>query len=317
MMPYRSGKRICMNKRYIVMMLAGMMMLSGCKSRSVSDNSDVKKEQWSIDDHGPVYVYLPEDIQKDEKLPLVLDMNCTGGDPQSEAVSNGWDKEAVKERLIVVSPEYNDAATYSEVDYMMDVVDEAIKRYPVDETRIYATGFSNGGALSVALASRHPERFAAISASGWMIPAENTDHGYSMPFQLLQGTEEFTETDSHGNHEVMSDEREALESLFTMNDMDYGNPDYAKTPYWGYVPDKSYVLYPEYTDYDIHGDNPEKKSGISWTVNEYYKDGYQHPFTQLILIDGAEHVMHSNHAELAWNFFRHFQRNSDGKIRES
>lgn len=314
-MPYLSGKRICMNKRYVSMMLAGVMMLSGCDSENVSDSKNMNTYQWSFDQR-TVYVYMPEDIQKDEQLPLVLDMNCTGGDPESEVTSNGWDKEAEKERFIVVAPEYNDAATYSEVDYMMEVVDEAVKRYPVDEERIYATGFSNGGALAVALASEHPERFAAISAAGWMVGMNHINTAYNMPFQLLQGTNEFTETDTDGNKEIMSDEREALEDLFTMNGMN--EPvDYAKTSYWGYRPDRSYVMYPEYTDYDIHGENPEKKSGISWTVNEYYKDGYQYPFAQLILIEQAEHVMHSNHAELAWDFFRHFQRGSDGKIIES
>lgn len=302
----------------MAMMLTGVMKLSGCSSKeNISVTENMKTEQFRIDDHGTVYVYMPDDIKEYEKFPLILDMNCTGGDPESEVISNGWDTEAVKERFIVVSPEYNDASTYSEVDYMMEVVEQAVEKYPIDEERIYATGFSNGGALSVALASEHPERFAAISASGWMVPANHTDHGYSMPFQLLQGTEEFTDTDNNGNKEVMEDEREALESLFAMNDMDYGKGNYALTPYWGYQPDKTNVFYPKYTDYDIHGENAEKKSGVRWTVNDYYKDGYTYPFAQLIMIDRAQHVMHSNHAELAWDFFKHFLRNREGIIIES
>ncbi len=34
---------------------------------------------------------------------------------------------------------------------------ERMEKYPVDRTRIYSTGFSNGGALSVALCRDYPQ----------------------------------------------------------------------------------------------------------------------------------------------------------------
>lgn len=103
----------------------------------------------------------------------------------------------------MVAPTYDDYATYSEVDYIIQVLDSAEDRYNIDTKRVYSTGFSNGGALSVALVSEHPERITAISAAGWMVGAQNTGHGYLMPFQLLQGTEEFTEKDSNGDMEMI------------------------------------------------------------------------------------------------------------------
>ena len=53
------------------------------------------------------------------------------------------------------------------------------------------TGFSNGGAASVALTRDHPEYFAAISAMGWIVDLDNKDHvfgSYDMPFQVVQGS---------------------------------------------------------------------------------------------------------------------------------
>lgn len=285
---------------------------NGINSKSTeSEETMLKTEQWTIDNHGPVYAYMPDDLDPEEKVPLVLDMNCTTGNPQGEVLANGWDEEAVQERFIVVAPTYDDYATYSEVDYIIQVLDSAQSRYNIDTSRVYSTGFSNGGALSVALASEHPERIAAISAAGWMVGARDTEHGYRMPFQVLQGTEEYTKRDSNGDMEIMGDEREAIADLFAMNGMNRGKPDYHTTPYWGYQPDKTTEIYPDYTDYDWQGKNPVKKNGIRWTVSDYYADGYSEPLAQFILIDGADHVPHDYHATAAWEFFRHFRR--DGK----
>ena len=43
------------------------------------------------------------------------------------------------------------------------LVDEIIKKYEVDTSRIYLTGLSMGGFGTWSLASMHPERFAAIA----------------------------------------------------------------------------------------------------------------------------------------------------------
>lgn len=117
-------------------------LLTGCagESRRTENDSEspadteekvteLKKEQWKIERYGTVYVYLPDDLGKDEKVPLVLDMNCTTGNPEAEVLTNGWDAAAAKYRFIVVAPTYNDYATYSEADYMISVIDEAISRY--------------------------------------------------------------------------------------------------------------------------------------------------------------------------------------------
>lgn len=275
----------------------------------------VKTEIWKIDSHGNIYTYISPKLSSGEKVPLVLAMNCTGGNPQAEVLTNGWLSLCENEKIIVVSPIYNDYATYSEVPYIEKVIDECLKKYPLDKSRVYATGFSNGGALSVALASECPQKITAISAAGWMIGARKTSHGFLVPFQLLQGTSEYTEKNS-GSFEIMDDEKTALQTLFKMNKMERGNPDYQKTLFWGYKADKTTELRPDYTDYDPYGNNPAQKSGVRWTVSDYFKKGYKNPFAEFILIDGAAHVPHSCHAQFAWDFFKHFSRNESGEIVE-
>ena len=279
-------------------------------------NSALTIETWEIDRHGAIYAYIPENLPTDTKVPMVLAMNCTTGNPQAEVETNGWDRVCAEEGFIVVAPTYNNYATYSEVPYMEAVLDEAIARYPIDPERVYATGFSNGGALSVALASECPERIAAISAAGWMVGARNTEHGLLMPFQVLQGTEEYTQRNGAGDMEIMDDEKVAIADLFRMNRMDVSEPDYHAVPYWGYRPDAQRSIYPEYCDYDPRGGSPVFKSGVEWQISDYFKEGYDAPFAQLILIEDAPHIPHDHHARIAWEFFSHFRRTGSGVITE-
>ncbi len=221
-------------------------------------------------------------------------MTYTTGNARAVIKGCGWDELAEKENLILISPEYNNYATYSETDRLMRDVEYAIQKYPVDISRIYSTGFSNGGAASVAMVSRYPNAFAAISAMGWMIDMQGEDNSYDIPFQVIQGTEEYTQK-INGFPAIMDDERDAVHSLLLYNEMIHENiaEDYQKTPYWGYRPDKIIT---------------DEQNGEKITVNNYFKTGYAAPFAQFILIDGAKHEMHIWEAGAAWNFFERFSR---------
>lgn len=197
-------------------------------------------------------------------------------------------------------------ATYSETDFLASVVEYMIANYPVDRTRIYSTGFSNGGAASVALTRDYPEYFAAISAMGWMADLDNQNNvfdNYDMPFQVVQGNGEFTEKTGSGSVMVMKDERDAIQSLFLYNEMigEGSTPDYDRTPYWGYEPDETRTLIMD---------------GMQWEFSSYYKEGFSVPFAQLVLAEDSEHRPRRPEAEVAWEFFRHFGRDGNGKLVE-
>lgn len=318
-----------MRKRWIGFFAAVILLAvtAGCSARSVEDvykdsstiipedaATDAKEEnemrqRYRTPEGETGYIYLPASLEKggDRRYPLVIMMNGTAQDPIHDASGTGWVELAKEEDLLLLVPEYDDYATYSNVDTLISVIDYIVETYPVDTTRVYATGFSNGGAMSVALASVHPERFAAISAYGWMVDMQ-TDAGtaeqYDMPFQVLQGTEEYTGTDDMGNPVIMRDEQEAIRSLFLFNEMmtEGEKPDYLHTPYWGYEPSSV-----EETERD----------GTSVAVSSYRKEGYRNPFAQLVLIDGETHRVHAYDAEFAWNFMRKFQRQEDGSLSEN
>lgn len=270
------------------------------------EGGDEAMEQFEMENGKTVYLYIPQAVKENlkERVPMVLFMCGTTCDPVENCVDSGWTRLAEKENFIVVSPDYNNYATYSETDFLISVVEYMIQNYPVDTERIYSTGFSNGGAASVALTRDYPEYFAAISAMGWMVDLDNKNGVYEahdMPFQVVQGDGEFTEKTPSGAIMVMADERESVRSLFLYNEMieDALEPDYDAVPYWGYMPDESETV---------------TLDGREWQFNNYYKEGYSIPFAQLVIVEDSEHRPRKEEAEVAWDFFRNFKRNQDGEI---
>jgi phospholipase/carboxylesterase len=57
------------------------------------------------------------------------------------------------------------------VDDARRFVDAAVRRYPIDTTKLAVLGFSQGGVIAYALALSEPERFAALVALSSWLPA--------------------------------------------------------------------------------------------------------------------------------------------------
>lgn len=269
-------------------------------------SESLRMDNFKMPNGKTVYYYVPEAVKNapDKKVPLVLFMCGTTCDPVDNCVDSGWLGQAEKENFIVISPDYNNYSTYGETDYLISTVEYMLENYPVDRTKIYSTGFSNGGAASVALTRDYPQYFAAISAMGWMVDLDDKDGvfgKYDMPFQVVQGDGEFTEKTSTGAVRVMNDEVNAIRSLMLYNEMisEDSAVDYDETPYWGYAPDETRVF---------------SLGGWDWSVCEYYKDGFTSPFAELITVNDPKHQPRDGEAEIAWEFFRHFSRDENGKI---
>lgn len=263
-------------------------------------------EQFSMPNGKTVYYYVPQALgpAPEATVPLVLFMCGTTCDPLENLVDSGWVDLAEKEGIIVASPDYNNYATYSETGFLISVVDYMLENFPVDPQRVYSTGFSNGGAASVALTRDYPQYFAAISALGWMVDLDNRNgvfEKYDMPFQVVQGDGEFTVRTASGAMAVMEDEQRSIRSLLLYNEMIglSDQPDYAKTPYWGYLPTETERL---------------KLNGREWQSCNYYKEGFSGPFAQLVTVEDSQHRCRPEEASIAWNFFRQYIRDGDRNI---
>ena len=118
----------------------------------------------------PSRLLLPEGTTfEDDPRPLVVSLHWWSRDytqqqPELEqlVLDQGW---------IYVAPNYRGPNNRPEAcgsalaqQDILDVIDWLIANYPVDSERVYITGVSGGGHMTMMMAARHPERFAAASA---------------------------------------------------------------------------------------------------------------------------------------------------------
>ncbi len=125
-------------------------------------------------------LYLPPDYDAQEKWPLILFLHGYGerGDDLDKVKANGLTKNIEQGQdypFIIVSPQCPDTTVWPEQVSALDaLLDEVIARHNVDTRRIYLTGLSMGGYGTWYLASRYPERFAAIApicgGGSWWMP---------------------------------------------------------------------------------------------------------------------------------------------------
>ncbi len=125
------------------------------------------------------HVYLPTAFDKSKAGPMVLALHGGGGTGMNfpEDVSAGtMITEAESRGVVLVMPDgldkrWNDGRTehfggdrmYDDVGFISTLIDTMIQDYGVDSDRIYATGISNGGLMSVRLALDLSNKIAAIA----------------------------------------------------------------------------------------------------------------------------------------------------------
>jgi predicted peptidase len=115
-------------------------------------------------------LFLPESYGEEKKSwPLMLFLHGAGerGNDLKLVKKHGPPKIVEKQKdfpFIVVSPQCPKDQWWDEdLDVLINLLDEIITKYDVDEQRVYLTGLSMGGFGTWALGSRYADRFAAIA----------------------------------------------------------------------------------------------------------------------------------------------------------
>lgn len=135
-----------------------------------------------VDGVGRSFLEYRPDALPSGPRPLVLSFHGGGGTAQSQATSGPmalWREIADREGLIVIYPDaaptnnWNDCGqiaytgtpgTGDDVAFARALVDFARGRFAIDPDRVYATGGSNGGLMSLRLSIEAPDVFAGVSA---------------------------------------------------------------------------------------------------------------------------------------------------------
>lgn len=125
-------------------------------------------------------VYLPNSFEKTTLTPMVFALHGGGGTGANfeKVVSSGTLTAAAEARgIILVMPDGIDkkwnsgrseifadgSRSYDDVGFISSIIDAMIQDYGIDASRVYSTGISAGGFMSVRLALDLSEKLAAIA----------------------------------------------------------------------------------------------------------------------------------------------------------
>ncbi len=169
-----------MRMNYLVSFVAAGVLLGGCGRAEKSDMGSerivpgIQQEQAfakTITKELSLgyLLYLPKGYgEKEQNWPLIMFLHGAGerGSDLNKVKVHGPPKivGAGKDLpFIIVSPQCPEGDWWTEKDEeLINLLDEIVDRYDVDTERVYLTGLSMGGYGTWELASRYPERFAAI-----------------------------------------------------------------------------------------------------------------------------------------------------------
>ncbi len=155
-----------------LVLVLGALLPGGCKGGEEEHSPVMQQEVYNA---GPLnyLLFMPQatTAMAGGKYPLILSLSGIG--------ERGSDLQTLKRDglpkildgynsfpFIVVSPQCPSTTEwyYDRTDTLVrQLLDIVVKRYPVDTTRIYVTGYSMGGIGAWDLAIRNPRRFAAIA----------------------------------------------------------------------------------------------------------------------------------------------------------
>lgn len=252
------------------------------------------------------FVYYNKDIIDKGPLPLVLGFHGAGDSSMFLSFVSGWWEVCHKYGFIYVPFDNHHLVTATEV---MEVLADLKKKYPVDEKRIYAVGFSMGCAKTWDMFQEFPETFAGVAPASALFGINGNPFGknlsdginttVSVPIFYSGGEKSFLS-------ELPMQSKDAVEriayaaSVNRLKKKDefakikFDEKDKWEEPVYGVKADKTEVL-------------KDEARGSLLTVRYYdSEDGVCR--TAFASIDNQVHEYRHHTADKAWQFISQFTR---------
>ncbi len=134
-------------------------------------------------------------------LPVVIEFHGHNGSPEKnlgrQSQRDGWSDSGVLWVLPAGEGEtwnLGGVTGRNEVAFALAVLDDVRARWPVDESRLYLTGFSIGAGIAAEVACQGTERWAGLLtvSGGWFEPLPETCEGPPLSVLHLHGTADTT-----------------------------------------------------------------------------------------------------------------------------
>ncbi len=152
------------------------------------------------------HAYVPKGYDPQQKYPLVLLLHGRLGTGSKFLGYTGIRRLADREGFVVVAPDgyrksWNDGrlrtpaheAEVDDVKFLGSLLDRMCSAYRIDPAKIYCVGMSNGGFMTLTLATQMPNRLAAIGvivASATEGHADRSIPKTILPMIVMNGTED-------------------------------------------------------------------------------------------------------------------------------
>ncbi len=250
------------------------------------------------------FAYYNNGIFDNGPVPLVIGFHGGGDSSMYLTFVAEWYKVTHKYDFLYVSIENHQFVTATEA---VQVIEELKKVYPIDEKRIYATGFSMGSGKCWDLYQEYPTVFAGMMPASALFPV--WDNPFSPPLgDRMNMTHPVPLFYSGGEAsplpELPFQEATCLERaqyVATVNNLKkdfeslkFEEKDTWDQPVWGIAGDRTEV---------VHDDNRNSDLTIHYFDS---KDGVCR--TALASVSGQQHEYRHHSAENAWKFISAFTR---------
>lgn len=299
------------------------------------------------------YEYIPPKLRGSvEKVPLLFYFHGGGCVPLYGAEQSGWHDVADRENFIVVYPEasqdnrwnvWNDRCDQngmqlcSDKDFFLSLIEHMKTVHPIDETRIYVSGFSMGGMMSNAMACALPGVVAAAA------PCNAYNEGYFSSFNSFMNRMQekpYNPADSTADSpmEISATRREAdarkaaydyrMPVIQTAGLLDGAwpivNAEDARLKTFDYWRTYNHIHTEPFTQ-DISNESGIMADETFYTGEDgrflchrwFTEDEGHAPLYQLLLVKRCPHALDIRTADILWDFLKRYSRSGDGSLKIS
>jgi poly(3-hydroxybutyrate) depolymerase len=156
------------------------------------------------------FQHIPLSYDGARRVPLVVALHGFDNSGDQYAADSEWMPKADAAGFIVVFPNGGNAVNNNfawnsyvfageapdDAGFLLALIDEMKKDYPIDPSRVYMTGFSNGGGMASTFALLHASVLAGVApvSGGWQeklaLPGSTIKPDAPIPVWIWRGTAE-------------------------------------------------------------------------------------------------------------------------------